>query len=607
MARRVRAGQPLQVKNASGLKLSPEAAAEAKHDPIAMAAARFAPRTSDEFAQWSREKIGTWLTPQQLQIDESMLRNRYTAVPSCHASGKSRFAACKSGYFIDSHPLGSAFFVSTAPSSAQVEGVLWRELRRVHAAAGLRGRITRGGFPQWHVGEELVGFGRRPKEIASFQGVHAKFILIVIEEADGVPEELWTAVDTLTSSGVVRVLAIGNPDSSDSHFATVCRADSGWNVVRIDGLRSPNFTRQAVLAFPELYQYFLDNHIPFSDESVTGIPAYVRQQWRESLLSPEWVNERLRKWGVTRFLDEDGKPRWRESSLWQSKVRGMTPEEGAEGLIPLSWAERAMNRHDEWIAAGRPRAEGRLILGCDVADTGKDETVTTYRYGPIVEEMTRIGQQDTETTAERIKGRIHATPRSLAVVDANGIGVGVFNRLRRLNVRVHGFVGSQAVHGATDRTGELTFANKRSAAYWHVRELLDPVNGPDNLAIPRDPDLLADLTVPRWKIKTGAIIQVEPKEDVSKRLGRSPDCGDAVVMTFWPTSASGARALAAEYQTINVDEDWDPPVPAVIVTPAQRRAERLKGLVRRQPERSNVFHYAEASSGDMEWEDLLWP
>src|SRR6266568_2756129 len=115
-------------------------------DPMQLLAERYAPRTTDSFEQWCRERLGTWITPDQKIVHASTRTNRYTAVPSCHSSGKSRFAAMYAGYFIESHPLGSAFVVTTAPTTAQVGSVLWRELTRIHAQAGLRGQITRGGY-----------------------------------------------------------------------------------------------------------------------------------------------------------------------------------------------------------------------------------------------------------------------------------------------------------------------------------------------------------------------------------------------------------------------------------------------------------------------------
>jgi hypothetical protein len=82
-----------------------------------------------------------------------------------------------------------------------------------------------------------------------------------------------------------------------------------------------------------------------------------------------------------------------------------------------------------------------------------------------------------------------------------------------------------------DRTGKYRLVNVRAASYWRFREALDPVHG-DNIALPDDSELRADLTAPRFKVTAQGIV-VEPKHgsgSISERLGRSPDCGDAVVL-----------------------------------------------------------------------------
>ncbi len=83
----------------------------------------------------------------------------------------------------------------------------------------------------------------------------------------------------------------------------------------------------------------------------------------------------------------------------------------------------------------------------------------------------------------------------------------------------------------TDRSGRLHFANVRAAAYWRVRELLDPEAG-SAVCLPDDPELLADLAAPKWELRGGKIM-LESKDDLRERLGRSPDCGDAAVLAFW--------------------------------------------------------------------------
>ncbi|QIY99436.1 hypothetical protein HEP87_42915 [Streptomyces sp. S1D4-11] len=95
------------------------------------------------------------------------------------------------------------------------------------------------------------------------------------------------------------------------------------------------------------------------------------------------------------------------------------------------------------------------------------------------------------------------------------------------------------------RDGQYGFTNTRSAAYWRLRELLDPAFG-SQLALPPDDLLVSDLTTPTWDITTGVPpkIKVEPKGDVVARLGRSPDRGDAVAMAMYADHLAASKVHA---------------------------------------------------------------
>jgi hypothetical protein len=115
-------------------------------------------------------------------------------------------------------------------------------------------------------------------------------------------------------------------------------------------------------------------------------------------------------------------------------------------------------------------------------------------------------------------------------VDVIGIGAGVVDRLRELGCTVIPFNAAAATQ-VRDRSGELGFANLRAAAWWSLREMLDPANG-IGVALPPDDMLIGDLTAPHWRVLSGGKIKIESKDDIYKRLGRSTDDGDAVVMAF---------------------------------------------------------------------------
>ena len=408
-----------------------------------------------------------------------------------------------------------------------------------------------GRVPEWKIGKELVGYGRKPADYdeSGFQGIHQRYVLVIVDEAAGIPEQLWTAVDALATNESARVLAIGNPDEANSRFRYMCMPGSGWNCIRLDGLRSPNFREdevRVVSGIPgqtgNLYQYMLDQRIPFTDEK---IPYDLRQM----LLAPRWVAERMVSWGVTQTSDGE----WSESPLWQSRVRAQFPEDTSEkGVIPLSWVRQAMDRGREIQESGMPDEEmvGAHVFGVDVARYGEDETAVSERRGRHVLSVERIGHQDTQTTALRVAARMDAitnanATNAMAVVDVIGVGGGVVDRLRELNHEVVSFNASERTD-MTDSHGEFTFPNVRSAAWWNLREMLDPQN-PNPISLPDDEILAAELSTPRWRILAGAKIQVEPKEDTKKRIRRSPDSADSVVMSFFYFGVDSGNAFVFDF------------------------------------------------------------
>ncbi|MFL5202309.1 MAG: hypothetical protein ACJ8B9_09485 [Microvirga sp.] len=161
-----------------------------------------------------------------------VVRNRYSAIKASHDVSKSHTVSRLACWWIDVHPPGEAFVVTTAPTSAQVEAILWRYIGAAHRKAELPGRITL--EAKWYIGQELVGYGRKPADYdqAAFQCIHTRYVLVIIDEAGGVPKSIFDAVDALATNIDARVVAVGNRDDPSSHFATICKPGSGWAVKR---------------------------------------------------------------------------------------------------------------------------------------------------------------------------------------------------------------------------------------------------------------------------------------------------------------------------------------------------------------------------------------
>lgn len=492
-------------------------------------------------ALWGKEVLKEHYWSKQVEILTSLIENRYTAVRSCHDAGKSFIAARAAARWISLHDPGEAFVVSTAPTSAQVSAILWREIQRAHGRGSLAGTITTAGYPQWKLGGELVGYGRKPADYSdsAFQGIHARYVLVIIDEACGVAKNLFDAADALATNKNARVLAIGNPDDPTSHFASVCKPDSGWNVIGIDGLRTPNFTQDAVewLDCPDCRRIGRTETLTaqlFREESIPYTTEHVPEGLRDMLLSPLWVEERLHRWvglpNEAQTLAETSS----QSALFTAKVRGQFPTGDSEGIVPLGWVEAAMARYRDWKDAGSPLlpANERWVLGVDVARFGEDQTSVAIRQGHILREVRKYRKADTMETTGRVVAAMNPLANSLAIVDVIGVGAGVVDRLREQSRPTIAFNASGSAKGKKDKTGEFEFVNLRAAAWWRMRELLDPAAG-SKVMLPDSEMLKADLTTPRWKVMSGGKIQVESKEDIRHRLGRSTDEGDAVVMSFW--------------------------------------------------------------------------
>lgn len=200
-------------------------------------------------------------------------------------------------------------------------------------------------------------------------------------------------------------------------------------------------------------------------------------------------------------------------------------EDNAYQVIPSAWVEAAMQR---WRDTPKPQIP-MTALGVDVARGGKDKTCLAPRFASWFDNVKTFPGSDTpdgQTTAAQ--ALLLARDKPQVVVDVVGVGASAFDALQgNPMVRPVAYNGASASF-ATDKSGTLKFVNKRAESHWLFREALDPTSG-QFIALPPDPELKADLCAPRWKPMVGGI-QVESKADIQKRIGRSPDKGDAVIM-----------------------------------------------------------------------------
>jgi hypothetical protein len=214
-------------------------------------------------------------------------------------------------------------------------------------------------------------------------------------------------------------------------------------------------------------------------------------------------------------------------------------------VIPTAWIEAAQQRWRDHI----PDGTAMTAMAVDVAQGGVDQTVLAYRYGGWFARLDVVPGSQTpdgaSVAAMIVRRRRDQCP---VIIDVGGgYGGDAVGRCKDNAIAAIAFNGANSVTTNT-KDGKLKFRNKRAEAWWRMREELDPSQeGGSSIALPPDGELKADLASARWKLSMQGI-QLEDKNEIKKRIGRSPDRGDAAVMCL----SEGQTALRREMRRSGV-------------------------------------------------------
>lgn len=394
---------------------------------------------------------------------------------------------------------------NTAPTYAQVNKILWEEIRKHHANSligeyPMPGRVTQA--DEWKLNDgQIVGFGRKPAkgDRHSFHGIHRRYVLALLDEACGIPEEIWTGVEAITTNMGCRILAIGNPDDRNTDFGKNFlegKTAHLWNRISIPASTTPNFTGEVV---PRLLN--------------------------EVLVSRDWAAERLADWG-----EKD--PRY------ISKVEARFPEQSMSSLFSPSLIADAI---DEPPA---PSDYGILRLGVDVARFGADKTVVASYSGVTAQIEEEWSGTDTVSSAykvleiaERLKGDRKAAWVEIRV-DGVGLGAGVIDTLNaRAALLPEAWFSVYEMHGSASPPGDVggsVYGFYNARAYWFDQLRQKMRNSSVKLIDPEE-KIADDLKMVFYSIKNGRLL-IASKEDMRSEYGRSPDLADAVAYATAPVA-----------------------------------------------------------------------
>ena len=464
-------------------------------------------------------RVGLW--SKQQEVLAALTQQRRVAVKSGNGLGKGFCAAVAVLWFLYVHP-ESAIVLSTAPTFRQVRHILWRQIHRLYrpAAKTLGGKML---DTRWELADDRYAMGLSADSADQFQGFHSPNMFIVVDEAEGVSDEIYEAIEAVMTSSDPLLLLIGNPTTITGAFRRAFYEERAlYHPITISALDSPNV-----------------------QSGQTAVPG---------LTTARWVEERREIWGE-------------ENPIYRARVLGEFPDQAEDTLLSLTDVEAAArnapagNRPEsgiqpvpgpaddgrEWTAqpadaafadaresvvqpagpgdADSPEVDAApVILAVDVARYGSDRSVILRRRGMAVEDIRTFRRLDTMQLTGWVAAAIRDWGGAEVYVDEIGVGAGVVDRLKEQGFRVRG------VNVARAARQDGLFANLRAEGYWRLRELF----AAGQITIPRDNQLIGELAALRYSYDSQGRIQMESKEAMRQRGLPSPDKADALMLAFLP-------------------------------------------------------------------------
>jgi phage terminase large subunit len=421
------------------------------------------------------------VTPQdwQREVMSAVAKGqRRCSIRSGHGVGKSSCASWLMIWFLlTRYPVK---IVVTAPTASQLFDALFAECKRwikelptpIKSLLEMKSdRIELGSSPTEAFISARTSRSESPESLA---GVHADHVLLVVDEASGVPESVFEAAYGSMSGKDATTILLGNPTRSSGYFyETHTRLRDSWWTKQVSCLDSP-------------------------------------------LVSPDFIQEMELKYGA-------------DSNAMKVRVYGEFPTAEDDTLISLHAVEQASKRVVE-------QPEGTAVVwGLDVARYGDDASVLCIRQGRHLIELHSWKKLSLMELAGRVLDLLHSSdePPEEILVDSIGLGAGVLDRLRELDISARGVNVSESPAMA-DRYANLRAELWDLTKQWFTEEV----------QIPNDDSLIADLTAPRYSFNSSGKMIVESKAETKKRLGRSTDFADSLVLTF----ASSAAGASGQYR-----------------------------------------------------------
>ncbi len=458
---------------------------------------------------WLSDVLGKRWYSQQGAIVDSFLTSSRTAVKSANGCGKSAVVADLITWLVATREPKETLCIVSAPTLSQIQKVIFSYLKTNKGLAEVNSRPLPGRITEtldWKLdtefGQEFLAFGKRPSDqdiVSSFQGTRKLNTFVFLDEAGGLPPEMFTAAESVMTSGGSKILAIGNPDRRGTEFHRIFtdpKLMQDWSLHTIGAFDLPTFTGESVYS-----------EGPAQERLLAG------------LTSVEWVEHKKRAWGE-------------DSARYKSKVLGEFPDEADNTFFPQATIDKGFDTTVEEDEAVRP------VLGLDVARFGSDENVLYVNRGGRLRLVDKWSKLDLIETARRVHDYGQRFMASVVNIDVNGVGGGVVDALARLDDFNDAVYNIGAINGSHASPDSARWTNARAWHYDSFRELL----ADGSLDLDYEDTVLRDEMISQtYKFSQRGSITMTSKDDMKRSGLGSPDSLDAAILATISHEESGLK------------------------------------------------------------------
>ena len=458
---------------------------------------------------WLHDVLGKRWYSKQEEIVNSFLSSTRTAVKSANGCGKSAVVADLITWLIATREPKETLCIISAPTLSQIQKVIFAYLKANKGLASARGLPVPGRITEtldWKLdteyGQEFLAFGKRPSDqdiVSSFQGTRKLNTFVFLDEAGGLPPEMFTAAESVMTSMGSKILAIGNPDRRGTEFHRIFtdpKLMQDWSLHTISAFDLPTFTDEVVYPTPGEQEALL-----------------------KGLTSVEWVEHKKRAWGD-------------DSARYKSKVLGDFPDEADNTFFPQVTIDKGFDTVVEDDEAVRP------VLGLDVARFGSDENVLYMNRGGRIRLVDKWSKLDLIETARRVHGHAQRVMADVVNVDVNGVGGGVVDALARLGDFNDAVYSIGAINGSHSSPDSARWTNARAWHYDTFRELL--ADGRLDLDY-EDNGLRDEMISQTYKFSQRGSITMTSKDEMRRSGVSSPDSLDAAILSTIDHQVDGPK------------------------------------------------------------------